>query len=104
MTGKNQLWMLGGALVVGAFAVVLMAASASATQTGDTYGGSGDWNIFNPTTVTGETVTVSGNINVYSTFTVSATTIQFTLDNRAFNVFASTGELTMSPGSGTTLV
>ncbi|MBM4249317.1 MAG: hypothetical protein FJ149_07785, partial [Euryarchaeota archaeon] len=65
-------WLLAGlAIATAAFVLVLLSPGAQAWQSGDTYSGSGDWTINNPTVVGDEWyVVVTGNIQVRSTLTI----------------------------------
>lgn len=51
-------------IVIAICAFLLISENTSAWSSGDTYPGSGNWNINNPTTVADEIITVTGNINI----------------------------------------
>jgi hypothetical protein len=95
MNSKTIRWTLGVAVMVGAFAALVLAGSATASMSGDVYGGSGTWTINNPTTLDGQTLSVSGNIDLRNTLTVTNATILFTVNNTVFTVYGSPGALTM---------
>jgi hypothetical protein len=95
MNSKTIRWMLGAAVMVGAFAALVLAGSATASMSGDVYGGSGTWTINNPTTLDGQTLSVSGNIDVRNTLTVTNATILFTVNNTVFTVYGSPAALTI---------
>lgn len=60
-------WLLACiAIATAAFVLLLASPGARAWQSGDAYGGSGDWTISNPTVLADEAVAVSGNVAVKS--------------------------------------
>src|SRR5690348_2355844 len=100
MNSKTIRWMFGAAVLVGAFAALVLAGSSTASMSGDTYGGSGTWTINNPTTLDGQTLTVSGNINIFNTLTVTNATIQFTVPSASLTVYGPSGSLLMGGAGG----
>ena len=93
-------WVLAGAILAGAFAL-LLAGGASAVQSGSQYSGSGNWDVTTPTQVQDETVDVSGTITVSSTFDLRNVVIRFTVPNGGIVIVAPSGGMTLNPGSGT---
>src|SRR3990172_3215354 len=98
MTTKKT-WAVYVTVLLGAIGAVVLSGSATATQTGDVYGGSGTWTINNPTTLDGETVTVSGRIKVYRTFRVRNGQIEFSVPNAVITVYGASGSLIMGGAS-----
>jgi len=103
-SGRKNGMLVGVGLLLAVAAVLLLSGAANATITGDSYSGSGNWVINQPTTLSGETLDVAGDINVYSTLTVTNASIRFTVDGAAFTVYGGAGGLTMSAGTGSTSV
>ncbi len=91
MNQKNQKWILGMAMVAAAFGAIALAGSASATMSGDVYGGSGTWTINNPTTLDGQSLSVSGSINIFNTLTVTNASIVFTTTSSSIIVNGPSG-------------
>jgi hypothetical protein len=96
-------WVMAAAILAGALAL-LIAGGVSATQSGKTYSGSGNWAVDQPTTVMDETVDVSGNIVVSSTFDLTNVTLRFTVNGSTLSVIAPVGGLTLQPGSGVAVI
>jgi hypothetical protein len=92
-------WLLAGiAIAAAAFVLVLASPGASAWQTGNTYGGSGDWTINNPTVVGDDAgITVNGNLIINSRLEVYSSTIRINSasDNQYRVNVTSTGTLQM---------
>ncbi len=96
-------WVMAAAILAGALAL-LVAGGASATQSGKTYSGSGNWAVDTPTTVMDETVDVSGNIVVSSTFDLTNVTLRFTVNGSSLSIIAPVGGMTLQPGSGVAVI
>jgi hypothetical protein len=73
---------IAAVMLMGAFAALIgpFTINVSATITGDTYSGSGDWTITNPTVYTGETLIVYGNININGAATLTLSNTHLTID------------------------
>ncbi|MGQ9582720.1 MAG: hypothetical protein ACUVV6_04305, partial [Thermoplasmatota archaeon] len=68
---NRRSWLLVGlAIAAAAFVALIASPKAEAWQSGDSYSGSGDWTIDDPTIVAEESLTVTGNIEIKSSLTV----------------------------------
>ncbi|MGQ9582718.1 MAG: right-handed parallel beta-helix repeat-containing protein [Thermoplasmatota archaeon] len=67
MRVRGAYWLVaGGCLALAALVLILGSPEAEAWQSGDTYSGSGDWTISNPTILADESQTVNGNLSIKS--------------------------------------
>lgn len=99
MNTKNTKWMFGIALVAAAFGALALAGAASATMSGDVYGGSGTWTINNPTTLSDQSLSVSGSIIVNNVLTVTNASIVFTTSTSTISVNGPSGSLILGGAS-----
>ncbi|MEM3042130.1 MAG: hypothetical protein QXD84_01110 [Thermoplasmata archaeon] len=64
---RPVLWLGAAAgVAISAFLLIVFSPGAEAWQSGDTYSGTGDWVISNPTIIAEEIQTINGNINIKS--------------------------------------
>jgi hypothetical protein len=75
--------------------LVLASPGAKAWQSGDSYSGSGDWTIDNPTVVADDSITVTGNLEINSNLEIynSQIYIQCDWDNEYYIDVSSSGSL-----------
>ncbi len=93
---NRRSWLLIGlAIAAAAFLAILASPRAEAWQSGDSYSGSGDWVIDDPTIVAEEYIEVTGSIDIKSSLTVynSEIVIDQSSDGQYTVNVASTGKL-----------
>ena len=93
---KATYWILSAAGILIALTILVLASpGAKAWQSGDSYSGSGDWTINNPTVVADDSITVTGNLEINSNLEVynSQIYIASSYDNEYYLDVSSSGSL-----------
>ena len=93
---KATYWILSAAGILIALTILVLASpGAKAWQSGDSYSGSGDWTINNPTVVADDSITVTGNLEINSNLEVynSQIYIASSYDNEYYVDVSSSGSL-----------